>query len=417
MPHWTLDPVTMHLDNGITLIVQPTKVSKTVTVFGRVDRNQDLQAPEGQEGVGTLLGKLFDYGTTDMDRTAFHKALDDIAATASAGGSFRLAVPSAHFDRGMQLLAANELHPALPHTAFKVQQRHLARTLAGRLRSPQYKMMRALYNGLYPAGDPALREATPATVKKLTLADAKAYYREVYRPDVTTIVIVGDVTPAQARAKVEKYFGNWHASGPKPEVIPKPVPLNPSSYTVVPNAYASQDQVLMAQTLDLNIHDKARYALELGNEVLGGNGFASRLMVDIRVKHGYAYGAASGLDFDRSRSLFFLQYGSDASKVKPVDALVHSNLKAMRTTAVKPDELTNAKQARIRSIPLQVSSVNAIARSLLTWSYKGLPLDEPMVAARHYLDMNAAQVQAAFRKYVHPDHLVQVVQGPAPKQH
>jgi len=314
-------------------------------------------------------------------------------------------------------LADNELHPALPQAAFAVQQQTLSRTLAGELQSPQYKMMRALMKGLLPAGDPGLREATPETVDALTLADVKDYFATVYRPDMTTLVIVGDVTPQQAKAEVEKYFGGWKATGPRPNVIPKPVPSNPASYTVVPNPYASQDQVLMGQMLDLNLHNPDRYALQLGNEVLGGNGFASRLMVDVRVNHGYAYGAGSGLKFDRSRSIFYVQYGSDPDKVKPVDGLIVDNIDAMRDTPVKPDELANAKQARIRSIPLGVSSVNAIAGSLLNWSINGEPPDEPMVAAKHYLDLNATQVQDAFKKYVDPARLVQVVQGPAPKQH
>lgn len=417
MPHWTLDPVTMKLDNGITLIVQPTHVSKTVTVYGRVDSNEDLQAPKGQEGVGKLLGSLFDYGTTTLDRTAFHKALDDIAATESGGSNFNLAVPSENFDKGMQLLADNELHPALPQEAFGVQQKTLARTLAGELQSPRYKMFRALSKGLLPAGDPGLREATPKTVDGLSLADVKDYFAKVYRPDMTTMVIVGDVTPAQAKSEVEKYFGGWKATGPRPDVVPKPVPANPAGYTVVPNAYASQDQVFMGQMLDLNIHNPDRYALELGNQVLGGNGFASRLMVDIRVKHGYAYGAGSFMNFERSRSILYVYYGSDASKVKPVDQLVLQNLDEMRNSPVKADELLNAKQAQIRSIPLGVSSVNNIARSLLGWSINGEPLDEPMVAAKHYLNLTAAQVQDAFKKYVKPANLVQVVQGPTPKQH
>lgn len=418
MPHWTLDPVRMKLDNGITLIVQPEHISKTVAVAGHIDHNDDLQAPKGQEGVGQLLQNLFYYGTVELDRNAFHKALDQIAASESAGsGFFYLLVPSNHFDRGMQLLATNELDPALPQKAFEVQQKSLAHTLAGQLKSPHYKMMRALYKGLLPAGDPSLREATPATVNKLALADVKHYYAQTYRPDMTTIVVVGDVTPAQAKAVVMKYFGHWQASGPKPDVIPKPVTINPASYAVVPNPYASQDQVIMGQMLDLNIHNPDRYALQLANEVLGGNGFASRLMVDIRVKHGYAYGAGSGLNFDRSRSMFFVSYGGDPDKVAPADQLVLENLKALRDAPVKPDELLNAKQAQIRSIPLGVSSIKGIAGSLLHWSYNGLPLDEPMVAAQHYLDLDAKQVQATFRKYIHPAHLVQIIEGPVPKKH
>jgi zinc protease len=417
LPHWTLSPVQMKLDNGITLIVQPESTSKTVTVVGHVDHDDKLQEPAGQDGVGKLVSALFDYGSISLDRSAFHKALDAIAANESGGADFKLAVPSRHFDEGMRLLADNELHPALPEQAFDVQQQSLARTLAGELQSPQYRMFHALFTGLYPAGDPALREATPATVGKLTLADAKHYFAQTYRPDLTTIVVVGDVTPELARATVQKYFSGWKAVGAKPDVIPKPVALNPASYTVVPNAYASQDQVLMGQTLQLDLHNPDRYALELGNDVLGGNGFASRLMVDIRVRHGFAYGASSGMRFERSRSIFYVQYGSDPTKVAPVDALVQQNLDAMRNTPVTAAELTNARQYQIRSIPVQVSSVNGIANSLLSWSWHGEPLDQPMVAAKYYLNLTADEVQSAFRKYLKPSNLTQVVQGPAPAKH
>jgi len=417
MPHWTLAPVTMKLANGITLVVQPEKISRTVTVVGYVDHDDHLEEPPGQDGVGRLLGSLFDYGTTTLDRDAFHKALDAIAATEDGGARFRLSVLSEHFDRGVQLLADNELHPALPQEGFAVQQQSLARSLAGQLQSPQYKMNRALLSALYPAGDPALREATPATVDSLTLQDARAYYARTYRPDLATIVVVGDVTPADARATIEKYFGHWQASGPKPEVVPGQVPPNPPGYTVVPNAFASQDEVLMAQTLPLNLSSPDRYALELGNDVLGGNGFASRLMVDVRVRHGYAYGAYSFLQFTRSRALFIVEYGSDSDKVAPVDALVSHDVHAMQDSLIKPEELTNARQYEIRSIPVSVSSVGRIANQLLTWSYNGQPLDEPMVAARHYLTLTAPEIRAAFTKYLDVNHLVQVVQGPTPGAH
>jgi zinc protease len=417
MPHWTLDPVQMKLDNGITLIVQPETISKTVTVVGHVDHDNDLQEPNGQSGVGRLLQSLFDYGSASLDRDAFHKALDAIAATETGGSDFRLAVLSDHFDQGMQLLADNELHPALPQSGFDVQQKTLARTLAGEMQSPQYKLSRALYRGLLPAGDPRLREATPETVDKLTLPDVRAYFAGTYRPDLTTIVVVGDVTPEQARAAVERYFGSWKAVGPKPDVIPAPVPLNPPGYTVVPNTFASQDQVLMGQMLDVTLHDPDRYALELGNDVLGGNGFASRLTVDVRVRHGYAYGAYSFAQFNRSRSIFIVEYGSDPDKVAPVDALIRQDVADMQNVPVKADELTNARQYEIRSIPVSVSSVNSIARSLLAWSYNGEPLDQPMVAAKHYLDLTAGQIQDAFRKYVTPRHFIQVVEGPTPTAH
>lgn len=417
MPRWTLAPVEMTLANGIRLIVQPETISKTVTVLGHIDNNPKLHEPVGQDGASRLLSTLFDYGSTTLDRDAFHKALDDISATESGGTDFGVAVLSDQFDRGMQLLADNELHPALPQEGFAVQQETLSRTLAGEMQSPQYKMMKAMMEGLLPKGDADLRRATPDTVNKLTLQNLKDYYAKTYRPDLTTIVVVGNVTPDQAKTTVERYFGQWKAEGPKPDVISKPVATNPAGYAVVNNPYASQDQVLMGQMLELNMHNPDRYALELGNDVLGGNGFASRLMTDIRVKHGYAYGAGSGLRFDRSRSIFFVQYGSDPDKVAPVDGLVRQNLLDMQNTPLKAEELNNARQYEIRSIPVSVASIDSIGRSLLSWAWHGEPLDQPMVAAKHFLSMTPEQVQAAFKKYLKPQNLMQVVQGPPPAKH
>lgn len=417
MPRWTLAPVEMTLANGIRLIVQPETISKTVTVLGHIDNNPKLYEPVGQDGASRLLSTLFDYGSTTLDRDAFHKALDDISATESGGTDFGVAVLSDQFDRGMQLLADNELHPALPQEGFAVQQETLSRTLAGEMQSPQYKMMKAMMEGLLPKGDADLRRATPDTVNKLTLQNLKDYYAKTYRPDLTTIVVVGNVTPDQAKTTVERYFGQWKAEGPKPDVISKPVATNPAGYTVVNNPYASQDQVLMGQMLELNMHNPDRYALELGNDVLGGNGFASRLMTDIRVKHGYAYGAGSGLRFDRSRSIFFVQYGSDPDKVAPVDGLVRQNLLDMQNTPLKAEELNNARQYEIRSIPVSVASIDSIGRSLLSWAWHSEPLDQPMVAAKHFLSMTPEQVQAAFKKYLKPQNLMQVVQGPPPAKH
>jgi zinc protease len=230
-------------------------------------------------------------------------------------------------------------------------------------------------------------------------------------------VVVGDVTPESARAVVEKYFGAWMAQGPKPDVIAPKVPLNPPGYATVANPYASQDSVVIGQVLDVDLRDPDRYALQLGNDILGGNGFASRLMQDIRVGHGYAYGAASNLQVDRSRSVFSIEYGSDPGKVAPVDELLLADVKAMQEAPVNADELANARQFEIRSIPLEVRSVERIAAALVGWSYRGEPLDQPMVAARRFLRIGPAEIQAAFRKHLQPGHFMQVVEGPAPPRH
>ena len=120
-----------------------------------------------------------------------------------------------HFSRGVELLADNELHPALPAEAFAVVQQQTAQFVAGNLQSPGYKTSRALDLALLPAGDPVLREVTPATVAKVTLDDVKQFHATAFRPDLTTIVVIGDVTPEEAKAVIEKWFGDWKADGPQ----------------------------------------------------------------------------------------------------------------------------------------------------------------------------------------------------------
>src|SRR6202043_3774305 len=122
------------------------------------------------------------------------------------------------FSRGVQLLADNELNPALPGEAFDVIKPETAQFVAGRMKSPGYSAGRALNAALLPGNDPVLRETTPQTVSSLTLEDVKQYYAKTVRPDLTTIVVIGDITPEEARNVVEKWFGNWKAAGPQTEV-------------------------------------------------------------------------------------------------------------------------------------------------------------------------------------------------------
>ena len=125
-PPSTVHPVVSTLPNGIRLIVQPETVSHTVSVYGHIENEPDLEVPTGKEGVSDLLEQLFSYGTKSLDRLSFQKALDDIGANESAGATFSLQVLATQFDRGVQLLAENELHPALPEQAFATVQRQLA---------------------------------------------------------------------------------------------------------------------------------------------------------------------------------------------------------------------------------------------------------------------------------------------------
>jgi zinc protease len=371
--------------------------------------------PDWAEAAVKSLDGLFSYGTKTLDRIAFQKALDDIAASENAGASFNLKVLKADFTRGVELLADNELHPALPEEAFKVVQQQTAEEAGGQLQSPAYRTERSLLSGLLPAKDPLLRETTPQTVSAVSYQDLQSFYAKCYRPDLTTIAIIGDITPEEARAVVEKYFGKWQAAGPKPDVTLPPVPANKASATNVPDPSSVQDEVELAQQLEMNRFSHDYYALQLGDHVLGGGFYATRLYRDVRQKAGYVYTIDNSLQAGETRANYSIDYGCDPKNVSKARAMVEDELRDMQKNNVSPAELQQAKALLLRQIPLGEASEDAVAGGLIGRARIGLPLNEPENAARRYYDMTADEVRQAFAKYINPASFVQVVRGPAPQ--
>lgn len=415
VPASSVNPSVTVFSNGLELIVQRESVSRAVLVRGRVKTEPGLEVPEGKEGVDEALAKLFSFGTTSLDRLSFRQALDEIGAEESAGAGFSLEVLADHLERGVELLADNELRPALPEDAFRTVQRQLAAAVAGRLESPDYLNMRAIRTALLPSGDPALRQATPATVQSLTLKDIREYHRRAFRPDLTKVVVIGDVAPEAVREMFAKYFGGWQSEGPKPPVDPPPVPPNAASVVNVPDTSRVQTKATLAETLGLVRSDPDYYALELGNHVLGGAFFATRLYRDLREESGLVYYVSSRFDVRKTRSFYAVGFACDPASVSRVRAIISRDLERMRAAPVSPAELEQAKALLLREIPLSESSAEEVAGGLLSRAIDELPLDEPTQAARRYLNLTADDVREAFAKWLRPQALVQVTQGPAPR--
>jgi zinc protease len=403
------------LPNGIRLIVKTVKTSPTITVMGNVRHEPDLEIPPGKEGVSDVLEQLLSYGTKTLDRLAFQKALDDIAANESAGFNFSVRVLKNEFSRGVALLADNELNPALPADAFDIVRQQTSQFVKGNLESPGYKAGRAVTVGLLPAGDPDLREVTPKSVDALTLEDVKQYHSKAIRPDLTTIVVIGDVTTAEARPVIEKWFGAWKANGSKPDVTLPPVPANKVSTVNVPDPSELQDNVTLAEEVQMNRYSPDYYPLQMGNHVLGGGFYATRLYHDLRQVNGYVYTVDVTLDATRTRAIYSVTYACDPENSSKARALIVRDLADMQKNDVTPGELQQAKALLLRQIPLRESSEDAVAGGLLARAQMDLPLDEPIRAARRYFALTAPEVKAAFQKLIRPDGFVEVVRGPAPK--
>lgn len=412
VPPSSVHPVEQTLPNGITLVTVQSSIAPDVVLRGEIRTNPDVQAPSGKDGVDGILNGLFPYGTTTYGRIAYQTELDKIAADVSAGDGFGLDVPAHNFDRGVALLADDELHPALPADAFAIVKQQTIGQLTGAVQGPAYKAQRALDDALYPLGDPARRTATPQTVGGITLDDVKAYYAATYRPDMTSIVVVGDVTPEHARTVVENAFGSWTASGPAPDVYPPAVPRNAPSQAVIPATGRIQADVTLAQTLPLSYNSPDYPVLQLANAALSG-GFGSILYHDVREIHGYVYTVDSSVSGGHNRSLFRVSYGAFPQNTGPAQQLILRDLTAMQKTPLSADRLIRAKALLLGELPVRSESYDGMAGTLLNYAVTGRPLDTDRRYASAEFGASAAAVRDAMARWIRPNGFARVMQVPA----
>ena len=155
--------------------------------------------------------------------------------------------------------------------------------------------------------------------------------------------------------------------------------------------------------------------MQLGNHVLGGGFYATRLYRDLREKSGLVYFVDSSFNLGLTRGVYQVAYACDPPNVSKARAMILADLKDMQTKKVSVRELHQAKLMLLRDIPLAEASVDSIAQAWLARTALGLPLDEPMRAGKIYSRLDAQDVKRAYAKWLRPDGLVQVTQGPVPR--
>jgi zinc protease len=222
---------------------------------------------------------------------------------------------------------------------------------------------------------------------------------------------MGRIEPQTARTVIEKYFGAWKASGPKPALDYQPVPASAPSEVFIADPVREQNQVVLSETLPLTYTDPVHHALRLGSEFLGGDSFASPLYRELRVKRGLVYSVGSSAGFGRTRSRFSVSFGAYPDKVREARQLALQLVRAMADAPLSEQDLHLAKGQSLRQIELSNQTASDIAQSWIGYNEEGLSLNRLFEVARSYEGLTAAEIQAAFKKYVEADRLSTFVLG------
>jgi zinc protease len=415
VPDSALAPVQTKLSNGITLIVQPETISDSIFVYGSVRSDPDLEEPPGKEGVARILGELFAEGSKSKDRAAVSRAEDELGAEFIAGVDFGLQTPTASFESAVGLLAQSELEPRFDSTSFESAQRRAAEELATELNGSHTIAMQRAARKLLPPGDPQLRQATVDGVQSLGLGDVESYYAKTFRPDLTTIVVVGNITPQAARLVLERLFGGWHADGDPPSLELPTVPLNPPADVAMNLPSSGQDYVTLEQIVTATRASPAYYPLEVGNAILGGAAGSpeqSRLFRDLRQNAGLVYSISSELAAQRTRSEFTVSFACLPQNEHLIASSIDAEIAKLQSEAAPDFELSLVKASLVRRTVIGGASVSGIGGSLLEDAQNGYPLDQAQIDARAFVATDGGSVRDAFAKYIHPDRFVRVIEGP-----
>ena len=245
-------------------------------------------------------------------------------------------------------------------------------------------------------------------------ADVRRWYAFAFRPDLTTISIVGDVNPGRARSIVERYFGNWKAFGKRPSfnraIPPKRAPRRQTITVKSPSL--TQSQVTLKEVLPMRLGDPDYVALLLANTILSGEGTGSLLFKELRVRNGYVYSVDSKVDIEEDGATFSISYASDPKDVDRAQAAAVAILRRLQSVPLDDVELERAKALLAARRVLPLDSYDGIAQDVLTRTDAGETPAQTDAFWHRVLALTPVQLQAALRRKLHPDAFVRVILEP-----
>ncbi len=383
-----------------------------------LDVQVDFEAGSAYEkpekaGLASLTHQLLDLGAKGMDETQIASRLADLGA--KLGGA-------AETDRASLALrtlsAADKRNPALdilrsvlvsPQFPADVFARERARTLAGlkeALTRPETIAGRAFWAAMY-GGHAYGQKSTPESLSALTRDDLALFYRTHYTAQRASVAMVGDLSRAEAEKIAQRLTADLPsgsgASGPREPSLPK------AAEQRIPHPAAQAHLMLGLPAIKRG--DPDFFPLLVGNYTLGGGGFVSRLMKEVRDKRGFAYSVHSY--FQPMAQLGPFQIGLQTKKAQADDALkvAREVLAGFLADGPTESELGDAKQNLIGSFPLRLDSNKKILDNLSLIGFYGLPLDYLERYAENIEKVTAADIKSAFSRHVKPEHLVTVIVG------
>lgn len=367
-------------------------------------------------GLASITNSMLDTGADGLSEDQIAEKFDDVGAAFSADSSMDMSwtglrtitlekEQKASLDLWLKLLAK----PDFPAEPFARIQKLMLVGLQAEKQDPEALASKAFYKALYgnhPYGQPA--NGTEESLNAIKLEDVKAFYQKYYAIKNGMLAIVGAVDRQQAEALAEQVAAVLPQGEPAP-AIPEVKPLDKAEVIHIPYPSA-QSHILVGQIGDKR-GDPDYFTLYMGNQILGGSGFTSRLMKEVRDARGLSYSVYSY--FGPFKELGVFEVGLQTKKEQTEDALkiVRDVISKFQKDGPTAEELEASKKDVTGGFPLRTASNSQIIEYLGVIAFYDLPLDYLDTFTDKINALSREQIADAFTRRVQPDKMVTVIAG------
>jgi predicted Zn-dependent peptidase len=390
---------TFKLDNGMKVIVVENHKLPSVTYS--LSLNLTPIAEGNKAGYISIAGDLLSSGTTTKTKGQIDEAIDFIGGQLStSSSSVSGSCLSKHSETLLALMQDVLLHPSFPAEELEKTRKQMISGLTSEKTDPNAVSDKIGNVVRYGARHPYGEFVTESTLNNITREDLMGYYQTYFSPTVATLVVVGDVTPDQALASAKKYFGEWTGNAVPTRTYPAPAELKANQVAFVAMPGAVQSVIDVTYAVSLNINSSDYLAATVLNNILGGSGFQTRLMQNLREDKAYTYGAYSSLSPDDVIGNFSAgaSVRNDVSDSAIVQLLFEMD--RLCNEAVSAETLKSAKSIMSGAFARRLESAGTVAQFAYNISKYNLPADYYETYLERLNAITAEDVQAAAKKYL-----------------
>ncbi len=373
--------------------------------------------PAGRNGLAALVNSLLDEGAGGLDATGISFEFERLGARYSAASGYDFASVSlrslsdpALLGPALQNLRRVITEPAFPMKAVERQKQRLLIAIERKQQSPAEIARDAYQAAIYrdhPYAYPS--DGTRESVAKLGRGDIVNFHRDYYSARNLRLVIVGDLDREQAAALAEDLTGGLE-QGQAPGPLPA-VDRLAQGETIRIEHPSSQVHILLGQP-GLKRGDPDYFPLYVGNHILGGGGFVSRLYEEIREKRGLSYGAYSYFTPRREAGPFTASLQTRGGQEEQALQVMRETIRSFIEQGPTPEELEAAKNNISGGFPLRLDSNSNILGYIAMIAFYGLPPDYLDTFVEKVNAVKLEQVREAFRRRLQPERFVTVMVGP-----